>query len=258
MSKKVHKAHDVFVKDLLNYKDSATEFLKYAMPQALFRQFDVNNIIYLPGTYVTKELNEFISDIVLKIPLKDTEDDVMVSILVEHKSFVDHFTCLQLLTYIANGYEQQRKAKEKLSVIIPVIYYHGKGEWKFRPLHHLFKNIPKEFQNYIPTFATELFNVHNLSISQVKNMAEGKLRATIMVQKGFYDKVVAIHDYVDVINALALPDTGNFLYAFLVYISNFDAFDQETILEITNQLTTEMKTKSKSKFGPKIADVRKE
>jgi len=82
---------------------------------------------------------------------------------------------------------------------------------------------------------------------------QGKLRATIMVQKGLYDKVVAIQDYVDVINALAPLDTGNFLYAFLVYMSNFDIFDQETILEITNQLTTEMKTKSKSFIDEFIA-----
>jgi hypothetical protein len=74
-----------------------------------------------------------------------------------------------------------------------------------------------------------------------------------MVQKGLYDKVVAIQDYVDVINALAPLDTGNFLYAFLVYMSNFDIFDQETILEITNQLTTEMKTKSKSFIDEFIA-----
>lgn len=244
MSKKLHKVHDAFVKKLLSHTESASEFIKNALPPDVFRQFDLDNITYLPDTYVTKDLNEYISDMVLKIPVNETSGKVTVSILIEHKSTVDHFTCVQLLTYMANGYELQRKQKEQLSIIIPVIYYHGKGKWQYRPLQKLFQKIPKGFERYIPTFTTELFEVKQLTISQIHGIAERKLRAALMAQKSLHDSFVAKKDFVQVINALEPTLEGNFLHAYFVYLSNFTAFNQDTIIDITNQLTTEMKTKT--------------
>jgi hypothetical protein len=131
-----------------------------------------------------------------------------------------------------------------LSIIIPVIYYHGKGKWKYRPLHELFQDIPAGFERYIPTFSIELFQVQHLSIKQIHDIAEAKLRAAFMVQKSFHDHFVAQKDFVNVINALKPTDEGNFLHSFFVYLSNVTNFDQNSIIEITNQLTTDMKSRS--------------
>ena len=258
MSKKLHKTHDSFVKELLSYKESAVEFIKHAVPPEIHQKFDFDNITYLPGTYTTKELNEYISDIVLKIPVDGTAGDVTVSILIEHKSTIDHFTCLQLLTYMVNGYEQQRKQKEKLSIIIPVIYYHGKGRWKYRPLKKLFQKIPEGFEQYIPTFSIDFFDLHRLSIHQIYGMAEAKLRAALMAQKSLHDHLVAKKDFVQVINALEPSIIGNFLHSYFVYLSNFTKFDQDSIIDITNQLTTNMKTKSMTFIDQIRAEGRQE
>jgi predicted transposase/invertase (TIGR01784 family) len=244
MTKKLHKVHDTFVKNLLSNKESASEFIRNALPVDVCGHFDLNNITYLPDTYITKGLNEYISDIVLKIPVSGTSSDITVSILIEHKSSVDHFTCVQLYNYIANGYLIQLKQKEQLSIIIPVIYYHGKGKWKYRPLHELFQDIPEGFERYIPTFSIELFQVQHLSIKQIHDIAEARLRAAFMVQKSLHDHFVAQKDFVNVINALEPTDQGNFLHSFFVYLSNVTNFDQNSIIEITNQLTTDMKSRS--------------
>jgi hypothetical protein len=82
---------------------------------------------------VNAELREFVSDKVLSMPLRNTNETVNIIILIEHKPKVDPLFSVQLLTYIANGYDQQRKRGGKFNVIIPVIYYHGKTRWKFRP-----------------------------------------------------------------------------------------------------------------------------
>ncbi len=258
MRKKLHKVHDAFVKNLLSHKETASEFIRNALPPDIYGQFDLNNITYLPDTYVTKGLNEYISDIVLKIPISGTLRNVSVSILIEHKSSVDHFSCVQLLNYIANGYDIQLKQKEKLSIIIPVIYYHGKGKWKYRPLHELFQEIPEGFERYIPFFSIELFQVQHLNITQIYSIAEAKLRAAIMVQKSLHDHLVAQKDFVNVINALEPTDAGNFLHSFFVYLSNFTTFNQHNILEITNQLTADMKTKSMTFIDQFRAEGRQE
>ena len=258
MSKKLYKVHDAFVKNLLSHKESASEFIKNALPPDVCLHFDLDKITYLPDTYITKGLNEYISDIVLKIPVLGSKVDVNVSILVEHKSSIDHFTCVQLHNYISNGYLIQLKQKEQLSIIIPVIYYHGKGKWKYRPLHELFEYIPAGFERYIHFFSTELFQVQHLTINQIHGIAEAKLRAAFMVQKSLHDRMVATKEFVQVINALEPTDEGNFLHSFFVYLSNVTKFDQNSIIDITNQLTTDMKTKSMTFAEQFSAEGRKE
>ncbi len=244
MPRKVHKIHDTFVKELLSHKDSASEFIKQALPPAFHRQLDLENIRFLSDTYTTKELNQYFSDIVVKVPVSGTAGEVIVSILIEHKSTIDHYASLQLLTYMANGYAQQRKRNEKLSVIIPVIYYHGKNNWQFRPLDQLFTDLPAKFRMFIPTFQIEMFTVQQFSVQQIHRIAEAKLRAALMVQKGQFDELVAIRDYVRVINALELEATGNFFFTLFVYMFHLPRFEEEFIIDITHQLTADMKSKS--------------
>ncbi len=138
----------------------------------------------------------------------------------------------------------QHKQKEQLSVIVPVIYYHGRGKWKFRPLDQLFADVPELFRKYIPVFDIEMFRVQDYSVAAIHNIAEARLRAALMVQKGQYDTLVAVMDYVRVINSLESDERGNFSYTLFVYLSNIPTFKPETIIEITEQLTTEMRTKT--------------
>jgi len=258
MSKKLHKVHDTFVKNLLSYKESAIAFLHEALPSELISQFRWEEMIYLSESYVTAELREFVSDTVISMPLRSTNESVNITILIEHKSKAEPLSSVQLLTYIANGYDLQRKRGGKLNVIIPVIYYHGKTRWKFRPLHQLFKNIPASIHKYIPSFETEMLRVQEYSIPQIHNITEAKLRAALIAQKGLHDKMVAIQDYVRVINTLESYGTGNFLKTFFVYISNIPTFDKEKFIDITNQLTTDMRTRSMTLRDELIAEGKEE
>ena len=258
MRKKLHKVHDAFVKNLLSHKESAVSFIQEAISVELFRELDVEHLTFVPSSYVTGELAEYISDLVFKIPVTGTSGTVTVSVLIEHKSRADHMTCVQLLKYITSGYEQQHRKREKFSLIIPVIYYHGKGTWKYRPLHELFQDIPEGFERYIPSFSIELFQVQHLTITQIHSIAEARLRAAFMVQKSLHDQLVAQKDFVNVINALEPTDEGNFLHSFFVYLSNVTNFDENSIIEITNQLTTDMKSKTMTFIDQFRAEGRQE
>ncbi|MCE2790571.1 MAG: Rpn family recombination-promoting nuclease/putative transposase [Saprospiraceae bacterium] len=158
MSRKTHKTHDSFVRELLSKKDSVIEFLKHALPQDVQSTLDLENIKYDNSTYTTIELNEYISDIVLKVPVFGTNGEVRVAILIEQKSTTDHFTSLELLTYMANGYTQQQKRNETLSIIIPVLYFQGKDKLQLGPLDQLYTSLPEEFRMFIPTFQIEMLS----------------------------------------------------------------------------------------------------
>jgi predicted transposase/invertase (TIGR01784 family) len=258
MRKKLHKVHDAFVKNLLSHKESAVSFIQGAISVELFRELDVEHLTFVPSSYVTGELAEYISDLVFKIPVTGTSGTVTVSVLIEHKSRADHMTCVQLLKYITSGYEQQHRKREKFSLIIPVIYYHGKGKWKFRHLDELFTGVPEPFKKFIPTFAIEMFRVQEMSIPDIHAIEEAKLRAALLVQKGMHDSMVAIDDYALIINALEPYIRGNFFKTFFVYFSQIITFDENVLTEITDQLTTEMKTGTISLYDNLIAKGRQE
>jgi predicted transposase/invertase (TIGR01784 family) len=258
MAKKLHKPHDTFIKNLLSHPESASAFLEQALSPALFRQCILDKLVQLNTSYATPDLDEVVSDIILKVPLEGQKDEVIISVLVEHKSNVDHLTCIQLLTYIANGYNLQKTQKERFSVIVPVLYYHGKGKWKFRPLHLIIKNIPDSLLPYIPTFQIEMLQIQSLTREHIHSIAEAKLRATFMVQKGMHDQLVAIKDYVKVIDALGPYEKGNFLHSFFVYLLNIVNFDKPKLIEITSQLTKEMRTKSMTLYDELIAEGKEE
>lgn len=155
MPRKIHKTHDSFVEELRSNKDSAIEFIKRALPEDVHSTFDLEKIEYYTGTYITKELKEYISDIVLKVPLSGTNGEVRVSILIEEKTATDHFTSVELLAYVAHGYAQQEKRNEKPSIIIPVLYNHDKDKCEFDLLGQLFNSLPEEFRMFVPTFQYE-------------------------------------------------------------------------------------------------------
>jgi predicted transposase/invertase (TIGR01784 family) len=242
----------------LSHPESAAAFLEQALSPTLFRQCILEKLVQINTSYTTPDLDKLISDIVLKVPLEGQKDEVTISVLVEHKSNVDHLTCIQLLTYIANGYNLQKTQKERFSVIVPVLYYHGKGSWKFRPLHQLFKNIPDSLLPYIPTFHIEMLQIQSLTREQIYSIAEAKLRASFMVQKGMHDQLIAIQDYVRVIDSLGPYEKGNFLHSFFVYLLHIVNFDKPKLIEITSQLTKEMRTKSMTLYDELIAEGKEE
>jgi len=79
-----------------------------------------------------------------------------------------------------------------------------------------------------------------------------------MVQKDLHDRLVALEDYVRVLNTPEFYRSGNFLKTFFVYISNIPTFDKEKFIDITNQLTTDMRTKSMTLHDQLIAEGKEE
>ncbi len=96
------------------------------------------------------------SDIVYTCKRRDGNQFVKVSLLIEHKSHKYKNTPIQLGSYIFSGLQQQIDNKEKLSVIITILLYHGKESWQYTTLADLFENLPKEWEGFIPDWASPI------------------------------------------------------------------------------------------------------
>jgi predicted transposase/invertase (TIGR01784 family) len=103
-----------------------------------------------------------------------------------------------------------------------------------------------------------MLQIQSLSKEQIYNITEAKLRAAFMVQKGLHNRLVALEDYVQVINTLESYGVGNFLKTFFVYMSNVHTFDKDKLIDITSQLTTDMRTRSMTAMEEFIAQGKEE
>jgi len=84
-------------------------------------------------SFIDDEWKTHDSDLLYKIPVKGTDKNVIVFVLLEHKTASDQWTMLQMLRYIVHIWSRENKAAEvegrladfELPPVLPIIIYHG-------------------------------------------------------------------------------------------------------------------------------------
>ena len=186
MNTKINNIHDKFVKELLANREVAIAFLSEFLPSELVILFDFDTLTYEPTSYLNTDLSDFFSDMVWRVDVKG-EAKVKISILLEHKSYRDNRTSFQVLEYVALGYLSQLKSGEKLSLIIPLVYYHGQEQWEYQPLPSFFEDVNSAFKRYLPVHATEFVSLLALSNAQIEQLTMGLLQNALLIQKNYRD-----------------------------------------------------------------------
>lgn len=180
--------HDSFVCSILSNKSIAVAYFKNYLPEFVSRQLNFATLTQLPDTYLLEELKKTMSDIVYSCQLKGTKKSVKVSLLIEHKSYIDKYTPLQIGSYIFSGLQKQAANNEPLSIIIPVLLYHGKGKWEYCTLAGLFDDIEDEWKQYIPCFEYVYNNLGELTDAEVERLNNKFLAASFLALKHSFEK----------------------------------------------------------------------
>ena len=111
MPKRINNPHDKFVKDMFSDMEMAIAFLDTYLPDHLKKILVLQSLEYENTSYLTDELAETFSDIVIKF--NTVNDDLcQISLLIEHKSSPDPLIAFQLAGYISMGYLKQIKQKK--------------------------------------------------------------------------------------------------------------------------------------------------
>jgi predicted transposase/invertase (TIGR01784 family) len=156
--------HDRFFKDLLSRPDAATDFLTNYLPPEIAASLDLSAPEMVKDSFIDEELRQHFSDLLYRVSLK-RGGDALVYILFEHKSNPDEWVALQLLRYEVRIWEiERRNGAEKLPLIFPLVFYHGREKWNVaRQFSALFaKEDLDEFRKYLPEFEHYLcdFSIH--------------------------------------------------------------------------------------------------
>ena len=142
----IKNAHDSFFKKLFSDKNTIKSFLTIALPEDLLSNIELEKIDIDPTGYVSEAMEGSFSDIVVKTRIKGEKKEKQkengkkskkrgkdngipadIYIIFEHKSYRDRNIYFQLLKYMYMMWEQDYREGKELRVIIPLVFYHGRG-----------------------------------------------------------------------------------------------------------------------------------
>ena len=171
-------------------------------------------------------------------------------------SFLDKWVLFQLLGYTVRISEREREIKklertkqkknnidkgltkndgieeECISVVVPVIFYHGEKEWNIRKLSSLYCD-SSGLTNYIPEFDYELVDLSSYKKDEI--VGNVYLKVTILVMKYYYSDnfdslllhaLSLLYDFVDDWSTI------HFISIVLLYSSSHKTRGQEWLVSI--------------------------
>lgn len=180
--------HDQFIRAILSDKNIATDYFQHFLPPAISSHLDFSTLTHLPDSYLSDDLQKSMSDIVYTCSRNDSAGQLKISLLIEHKSYPDKYTPIQIGSYIFSALQKQIANKEPLSMVVPVLLYHGRGKWKYKTVAQLFNNLPPEWRQYIPDFSYIYNNLGQVPDEQVEALKNKFLVASLLALKHAFEK----------------------------------------------------------------------
>lgn len=250
--------HDNFLRSILADKGIAIDYFRAALPSYILKKLDFTTLVQLPDTYISKELRKTISDIVYSCNMKGGGGSIKISLLIEHKSYVDKYTPIQIGSYIFSGLLKQISSKEKqLSLIIPILLYHGKETWQYKSLKDLFEDPDPELHPFIPDYEYIYHNLGEISDDAIQALNNKFLAASFLALK--YSRIRnKLERWIPAILTIALGDGRNLQNDLIVYIFESSGLKEDRILEIVQSLPGNLKDAVMSTMDIFVEKGRKE
>jgi len=206
MEKNIH--NDLFIHTIKN-KKNAVDFLHGVLPKEIFDKIDENYIEYDDTSYISEELKEYYSDVVIKTKYKNRETDIYF--LIEHKSGLPKEVELfyQILKYIYMMITEDIKNDRGIRIIIPIVFYHGREKWEIRrEFVEIYGIENEEIKKYLLNYTYILFNTKELEENNDKRFCENLyLMSVLLALKTAFEK----EDIETVIKIIKKLNEGGYL-----------------------------------------------
>ena len=156
----IENIHSHFFEKILSEVANARTFLKFILPAPLQNRLDLTVITFDPTSYISPQYKSSFSDIVVKCRTQDGQFPVDIYFLLDHKSFQDKGVLLQLLRYMDLMWQKDDTERKPLRLIIPIVFYHGKGDWQLPTQFIEQFPITEEWKPYLLNFPFILFDTN--------------------------------------------------------------------------------------------------
>jgi predicted transposase/invertase (TIGR01784 family) len=236
----INNPHDKFFKETFSRLEIAQSFIEEVFPPDLLERLNLSALKRVNDSFTDEELEEYMADIVYQTEYAGQK--TLVTLLFEHKSYVQKYPHLQLLQYILNVWKEERKQRKKLSVVIPIIIHHGEGTWKYKSMKSYFKGLHPSLDRFIPDFDYLLFTLDKIDDNQIANFQNLLLSVTTMLLKHSHDKedefLKLSSFWAEKLNRLDADKQLEFIKTVFYYIETALNLTQEDLTPIFTEVST--------------------
>jgi predicted transposase/invertase (TIGR01784 family) len=231
--------HDKFFKATFSRPEIVTSFLEEYLPPAVVNALNLETLELQKDSFIAPDLQEYFSDLLYRTQAKDGETDVYIYLLLEHKSWVERLTPLQLLEYIVQIMKEAvKQGEKKLPPVIPLVVYHGRQEWRIsQDFADLFEG-PEALRPYWPAFHYELLDLVRYDDADIRGMAltqVGLLLLKYIYDPDLFEQVPSIFSLFK--DLMKVQTAVEYLETALIYLSTtserFTSSDMKKAIEAT-------------------------
>ena len=227
--------HDALFRALVSRSDRAGALLQDHLPSEIAVLVDFEHLPDLmEGTFINGDGAKTQCDALFRVRLKSGQD-ARIYVLLEHKSSVDYDTPVQIARYMLNIWARELKATpahHKLPMILPLVFYHGRGEWTVPLSLAEMIDTPDGVDDPLRGFAYTLRDLHRLDPWHLAQDPE--VLAALLALRLVFEKNI-LPDLLDLVTG-GTVDGSEFESHIITYISekfNIDAPTLEASLQRT-------------------------
>ncbi len=166
MALQLRQPHDALFRAMLADPQRADSILRAHLDPQLLRMLAAEPPQPLDGSFVDESLRASCSDKLLRVRLRGGKPGFLY-VLVEHKSWPDRGTALQVCEYKVRIRRQDAggsvRALRDLPAIVPLVFYHGRAPWSApRSIAAMLGSADPFLQGLEPNFGYFLRNLNEL------------------------------------------------------------------------------------------------
>ena len=190
-------------------KISTRSFLQNYLPGKVLDVARLDTLEICKDSFIEPDLKDYYSDMLYRVEFGESPG--YIYFLFEHKSFSDRNIHLQLLEYMVKIWRlgQKQGGFGKLSIVVPLVLYHGRSKWRINENFLSGFNGPVEsLVEYIPDFRYVLYDLSEYSDDEIKGTVMA--RVTMLLLKHVFEPDLAdrLPDIFSLLKELSKKKTG--------------------------------------------------
>jgi len=244
----IEQVHDKLFKETFGSVEIAKDFMNGYLPTSIRDIVDLNTLEPQKDSFINKELQEVFSDLLFKADINNKEG--YIYFLFEHKSYKDKLVIFQLLRYMIEIWESKMKKQNsnELPVIIPLVIYHDKGEWRIKTklsdMIEGYDQLPEEVKRYIPDYEYLIYDLTKYNDEDIKLESVTKIIIKIMrdVRYASKEKVVDIitEGFTLLDEIIEKDNITHYMESCLRYVLSVRSdIDKDELIQIADQISVE-------------------
>jgi predicted transposase/invertase (TIGR01784 family) len=225
------KQHDEYFRETLSQTPAAVAFFKAFLPAELVQNLDLAQLKLENTAFTDEILAEHFADVVYACPYRSGSQVVYLTLLIEHKAGSVDFPIPQLMRYYGTRLEAQRKQRQPLSPVIPILFVQGPKRFEMKPVAQYFPGVDATLTAFLPQIKLHIVNLPDTPDETVLNVEDQVLGVGLYVMKHIWEEKVIFRSANDVFKRLVTANyerASNYLKSTFLYLfTNSEATKQE-------------------------------